>query len=132
MRYLFGVLAACIVAGCTGVPPKPPLPEGDYRPINLRAVPTHREIFDFAYEGDILGVLPALKTVAPQIDVRPSLGQAVPVQVSLHLRGVRLEDALRAIGMQGRGLVDVVWNTTQHKNGDYVYIVFGESEGKAQ
>jgi hypothetical protein len=67
--------------------------------------------------------LPALKTVAPQINVMSSLGQPVPLRVRLNLRGVRLEDALRAIGAQGGGVVDVVWNT-RHQSDNQVFIRF--------
>ncbi|MDR3299971.1 MAG: hypothetical protein LBU43_08215 [Candidatus Accumulibacter sp.] len=131
MRCAIAVLTLCLLAAaCTGTPPKPPLPEGEYRPINLRAAPAHREVFDFVYEGDILGALPALKAVAPQIQVMPTLGQAIPLPVKLDLRGARLEDALRAIGMEGRGLADVVWNTTRRPGGHHVYIVFLEPEQK--
>ncbi len=28
------ILLACFLFGCAGTPPKPPMPEGDYRPIN--------------------------------------------------------------------------------------------------
>lgn len=34
MRSVISILALIVVAGCSGVPPKPPLPVGDYRPIN--------------------------------------------------------------------------------------------------
>ncbi len=124
MRYMLGVLAVCLLAGCAGSPPKPPLPEGDYRPINRPAAPVKSDVFDFIYEGDILGALPALKNGAPQINVMPSLGQATPLPVRLNLYGVRLEDALRAIGVQGAGVADVVWNTTRHQGGNQVFIRF--------
>lgn len=28
------ILVAVILTGCAGTPPKPPMPEGEYRPIN--------------------------------------------------------------------------------------------------
>ena len=105
-------------------PPKPPLPEGEYRPINISAAPAKLDVFDFIYEGDILGVLPALKTVAPQINVMPTLGQATPLPVRLNLQGVRLEQALRAIGAQGGGMADVVWSATRQQGGNQVFIRF--------
>lgn len=124
MRYMLGVVATCLLVGCAGSPPKPPLPEGEYRPINIPAAPAKLDVFNFAYEGDILGVLPALKTVAPQLNVMPTLGQATPLPVRLNLQGVRLEQALRAIGAQGGGVADVVWNTTRHQGGNQVFIRF--------
>ncbi|MDR2031368.1 MAG: hypothetical protein LBP86_03720 [Azoarcus sp.] len=123
MRCIPGVLAvACILAGCANSPPKPPLPKGDYRPIN-QAKPA-QAVFDFAYEGDILGALPALRHLAPEITVLPASGRATPISIHVDLRGARLEDALRAIGAQGNGVADVVWNAARHQ----VFVRFRESE----
>lgn len=124
MRYMIGVLTACLLAGCAGSPPKPPMPEGDYRPINRPAAPARQGAFDFSYEGDILGALPALKHVAPQIDVMPTLGKPSPLPVRVSQRGTTLEDALRAIGEQGGDVADVVLNTTRHQGGNQVFIRF--------
>jgi hypothetical protein len=132
MRYMLGVVAACLLVGCAGSPPKPPLPEGEYRPINIPTAPARLKVFNFVYDGDITGVLPALKTVAPLINVMPTLGQATPLPVRLNLQGVRLEDALRAIGAQSGGIADVVWNITRHQGGNQVFIRFHapvESDG---
>jgi len=127
MRYTIGVLTVCLLAGCAGSPPKPPMPEGEYRPINRPAAPVKKDSFDFTYEGDILGALPALREVAPQINVMPSLGKPSPLPVRLKLRGTTLENALRAIGEQGGDVADVVWNTTRHQGGNQVFIRFRAS-----
>jgi len=124
MRYLFGSLTLLFLTGCAGSPPKPPLPTGEYRPINVPAAPVQQNVFNFSYEGDILGALPALKEVAPHIDVMPTLGQASPLPVRLKLSGVSLEDALRAIGAQGGGVADVVWTTNRHHSSHQVFIRF--------
>jgi hypothetical protein len=124
MRYMLGVLTVCLLAGCAGSPPKPPMPEGDYRPINRPAAPAPQGVFDFHYEGDILGALPALKRVAPQINVMPTLGKPSPLPVRVNLRGATLEDALRAIGEQGGDVADVVLNTTRHQGGNHVFVRF--------
>jgi len=124
MRYLLLISTICFLAGCAGSPPKPPLPTGEYRPINIPSTPVRLDVFNFSYEGDILGALPALKEVAPQINVMPPLGQASPLPVRLNLFGVALEDALRAIGEQGGGIADVVWNTTRHQSSNQVFIRF--------
>jgi len=124
MRYILLIFTFCLLAGCAGSPPKPPLPTGEYRPINIPAEPVRLDVFNFSYEGDILGVLPALKEVAPQITIMPSLGQASPLPVRLNLFGVGLEDVLHAIGEQGGGIADVVWNTTRHQGGNQVFIRF--------
>lgn len=34
MRYGIGFFMLVVMAGCKAVPPKPPQPVGDYRPIN--------------------------------------------------------------------------------------------------
>ena len=124
MRYMLGVVAACLLAGCAGSPDKPPLPQGEYRPINIPTTKANLDVFDFFYEGDIVGVLPALKAVAPQLNIMPTLGQATPLPVRLNLKGVGLEQALRAIGAQGGGVADVVWNTTRNQGGNQVFIRF--------
>ena len=124
MRYMVGLLAACLLAGCAGSPPKPPSPEGDYRPINKPATSTPQGVLDFYYEGDILGVLPALKRVAPQINVMPMLGNPSPLPVRVSLRGATIEDALRAIGEQAGGVADVVLNSTRHQGVKHVFLRF--------
>jgi hypothetical protein len=123
VRYTFPVVAAGLLAGCAGSPPQPPLPAGEYRPINIPAAPALRDVFEFVYAGDILGALPALAKVAP-IKVMPTLGKATPLPVRLDLQGVRLEQALRAIGAQGGGVADVVWHATLNRGGNQVFIRF--------
>jgi len=124
MRHFLLTLTLCLLAGCAGSPPKPVLPKGEYRPINNPAAPVRKAVFNFSYEGDILGALPALKEVAPQINVMPPLGQTSPLPVRLNLSGVNLEEALRAIGEQGGGIADVVWNATRYQGGNQVFIRF--------
>lgn len=123
MRYLPALIAACLMAGCSSSPPKPPLPKGEYQPINIPAR-AKLDVFDFFYEGDILGALPALAKVAPGVDVLPSIGQASPLPVRLQLRGANLDEALRAIGAQGAGIADVVVNSTRSKSVHQVFIRF--------
>jgi hypothetical protein len=101
-----------------------PMPEGEYRPINRSKAPTKEGAFDFTYEGDILGALPALKEVAPQVNVMPSLGKPSPLPIRVRLRATTLEDALRAIGEQGGDVADVVLNTTRHQGAQHAYIRF--------
>lgn len=133
MRYTIGVLTVCLLAGCSGTPPKPPLPQGDYRPVNAPPIAKKATIqrpdwqaghFDFIYEGDITGALPALKEQAPEIKVMPTVGKAIPVPVRISLHGATLEAALRAIGEQGVQAAELVWNTTRNKGSNQVFIRF--------
>jgi hypothetical protein len=95
------------------------MPEGDYRPINgaqgdFRAheniTRARQATFDFTYEGDITGALSALKAVAPEINIVPSLGKPVPVPVRVSLQKTTLEKALHTISMQGGDMADVAYN----------------------
>ncbi|MCW8166987.1 hypothetical protein D8B21_19350 [Verminephrobacter aporrectodeae subsp. tuberculatae] len=108
------------------------MPEGEYRPINRSVLPAKKDVLDFTYEGDILGALPALKEVAPQIDVMPSLGRPSPLLVRIHLQGTTLENALRAIGEQGGDVADVVWSTTRHQGGNQAFVRFRTSNTESQ
>lgn len=129
-KKMMEILVVCLtIAGCSGSPPKPPVPDGDYRPVN-RPVVLHQDVFDFRYKGDILGALPALKRVVPNLEILPVVGQptAVPVQINLH--ATTLEGALRAIGEKGGDNADVVWNTTPQRSAglrNEVYILFRPS-----
>jgi len=129
MRYTVGIVTACLLAGCAGSPPKPPEVKGEYRPINrvetsASRKPVSPRIFDFSFEGDIVASLDALRVVQPQLNVMPPLGKVSPLPVRVNLRGVTLEDALRAIGAQGGDVADVVLNTTGHQGGNQVFIRF--------
>ncbi|MCW8171171.1 hypothetical protein D8B22_19165 [Verminephrobacter aporrectodeae subsp. tuberculatae] len=95
-------------------------------------LPAKKDVLDFTYEGDILGALPALKEVAPQIDVMPSLGRPSPLLVRIHLQGTTLENALRAIGEQGGDVADVVWSTTRHQGGNQAFVRFRTSNTESQ
>lgn len=128
MRYTVVVLTMCLLAGCSGSPPKPAMPDGEYRPINRSASQPKKEVFDFAYEGDVLGALPALREVAPQIKVMSSVGVPFPLYVKLNLRNTTLENALRAIGEQGDSIAEVVWNTTRYQGENQVHIRFRNSK----
>lgn len=35
MRYIVGLTAFCLLAGCAGSPPKPPMCQGEFRPVNI-------------------------------------------------------------------------------------------------
>jgi len=116
-------LTLFLLAGCSGSPPKPPMPEGDYRPINntqrdfrarekARPQTTHhrQENFDFFYEGDISGALSALKAVVPEIVVVPPMGKPVPIPVRVRLYKTTLEKAIHSISLQGGEHADVAIN----------------------
>ncbi len=131
MRFTVGIVTVCLLAGCAGSPPKPPEVKGEYRPINRVEAPASASrkpvsprVFDFSFEGDIVGSLDALRVVQPQLNVMPPLGKVSPLPVRVNLRGVTLEDALRAIGAQGGDVADVVLNTTGHQGGNQVFIRF--------
>lgn len=120
MRFTVGIVTVCLLAGCAGSPPKPPEVKGEYRPINRVEAPASAS----RKEGDIVGSLDALRVVQPQLNVMPPLGKVSPLPVRVNLRGVTLEDALRAIGAQGGDVADVVLNTTGHQGGNQVFIRF--------
>lgn len=130
MRHIVGTLAFCLLlmAGCSFSPPKPPMPKGEYHPINVVKKVNGKEIrqpiaprvFDFLFDGDITDSLNALHIIQPQTEVLQPLGKAIPVRVRVDLHGVTLESALRAIGEQGGDVADVVWNTENKSNQVYV------------
>lgn len=132
MRNTIGVLTVCILAGCAGSPPKPPGVKGEYRPVNkveLQDSATNQTvipaIFNFKYEGDIVGSLDALRAIQPQLNVTPPVGKVSPLPVRVNLRGTTLENALRAIGERGGNVAEVVWNTTRRQGGgNQVFIRF--------
>jgi hypothetical protein len=130
MRYVISIFMIGLLVGCAGVPPKPPTFKGEYRPINKVNVVTNtheaaiHRIFDFNYEGDIVGSLIALHAVQPQLDIMPPLGKVSPLFVRVHLRGTNLENALRAIGEQGKQVAEVVWNTAQTHGANQAFIQF--------
>ena len=130
MRFQSGVLIACILAGCAGSPPKPPTFKGEYHPVNKAMIKqaSNQAIaastFDFAYEGDILNSLDALRIKQPQIKVLSPLGKASPLPVRINLKDTTLETALKAIGEQGGNVADVVWNTTKNQHSNEVFIRF--------
>jgi len=128
------LIISTLLAGCSGSPPKPPMPSGDYRPVNSpvnrsttqqisKEVFASKEVFDFAYDGDILGALPALKSVVPQINVVPSLGTPTPLPVRVRLRNATLSSALHAISIQGGDVADVAYNI-RHEGSDVFINVF--------
>jgi len=114
------ISATLLLCACAGSPPLPAQPDGNYRPINQNlskraTAVASKQLFNFSYEGDISGALPALKKVYPNLQVKPSLGKAVQLPVRIHLQQATLERALRTIGEQGVNIADVVWN--KHPNG---------------
>jgi hypothetical protein len=112
MNPFLYLLLLFFLVGCAGSPPKPVLPQGEYRPINKVAVPAQTDVFHFAYEGDIGGALSALKGVTPQLTVLPAIGTPVPLAVRIRLQATMLADALHAIDAQGGTVADVVRTTT--------------------
>ena len=128
MRNTIVIPAILMLAGCAGFPPKPPTVEGEYRPVNQLNT-KHQEnhtppVFDFIYEGDIVNALPELQKVQPQLTVLPPLGKQIQLPVRFNLQSTTLENALRSIGEQGGGVVDVIWSTTQQQGGNQVFIRF--------
>ena len=130
MRNTIVIPAILMLAGCAGFPPKPPTVEGEYRPVNQLNT-KHQEnktatpqVFDFIYEGDIVNALPELQKVQPQLTVLPPLGKQIQLPVRFNLQSTTLENALRSIGEQGGGVVDVIWSTTQQQAGNQVFIRF--------
>lgn len=131
MRYTIGVLTICLLAGCAGSPPKPPVVKGEYRPINHVEAPaiasrkaTGPQVFDFHFEGDIVASLDALRAIQPQLNVLPPLGKVSPLSVRVNLRGTTLDNTLRTIGEQGGDVADVVLNSTKSQGGNQVFIRF--------
>ena len=130
MRYTLGVLTICFLAGCSMSPPKPPSVKGEYRPVNAvknegkARLQKYASVFDFVYEGDITNALDALRIVQPQLQVLAPLGHVKPLWVRVNLHAVTLEKALGAIGEQGGGIAEVVWNNEKRDN--QVYVRFHE------
>jgi hypothetical protein len=131
MRYTISVLALCLLAGCSGSPPKPLAPHGDYRPVNRTKEPLQESSpapsvqgFDFQFEGDIVAALEALRAYAPQLLVSPPQGKVMPLRVQIDLHGATLADVLRAIGEQGGTQADLVLQNTRSKGVDQVFIRF--------
>ena len=132
MRDIIGLLTIFLLAGCAGSPPSPPTVKGEYRPINrpvevkesTSAAPLKAGVFDFSFEGDIVDSLVALRSVQPKIKVLPPRGKVTPLPVRVTLSSTTLENALRAIGEQGRDVAEVVWNSTKGSGGDQVFIRF--------
>ncbi|MEY3201042.1 MAG: hypothetical protein RIR70_592 [Pseudomonadota bacterium] len=134
MHRLAVFLMICLLAACSGTPPRPAGVSGDYRPINppqasrpAQAIP---QVFDFFYEGDIQGALEALSTIQPQVTVTPAIGRPVPVKVRINLRETNLETALRAIGDQGGRIADVVWYSPTEQIEHRVFIRYRGPEPK--
>lgn len=125
MRYGVIVVIA-LLCGCSTVsPPKPPSVKGEYKPVNINVAKAKApgQVFDFDYEGDILGSLPALRAVQPQLEVLPPEGETQPVGVRLHLRHATIEEVLTSIGAQSEGRATVVWNSIRAEWGQ-VFIRF--------
>ncbi|MDP2027522.1 hypothetical protein [Sulfuriferula sp.] len=130
MRHTLVALFVVSLAGCSMSPPKPPAVQGEYRPVN-RAITNQQtaktKIFDYRFEGDIVDALPALREAHPSLIVLPPEGMASPVTVKINLHGTTLEKALRAIGEQGGGNADVVWNPANKDGGDQAFIRFSRT-----
>ena len=134
MRQLVVCMTICLLAGCSGSPPRPAGVSGDYRPINRpeapRPAPIIPQVFDFIFEGDIQDSLEALRTVQPQVTVLPAVGRAVPVKVRINLRDTNLETALRTIGEQSGKSADVVWYAPAELIEHRVFVRFRTPEHK--
>ena len=131
MQNTIAISALCLLAGCSGPPPKPPQVQGEYRPVNRTpsALPVGKPVtdastFDFAFDGDIVASLRALSLVQPQLHALPPQGEASPRPVHLDLHEVTLEQALRAIAAQAGTTADVVFRSTGHPGGDQAFIRF--------
>lgn len=126
MRNTILALLAASLAGCSMSPPSPPSVQGEYRPVNRANKPQTEKanIFDYRFEGDIVDALAALRGVRPRLAVLPPEGAASPVPVKINLHGTTLEKALRAIGEQGAGKAEVVWNPANQDGGDQAFIRF--------
>lgn len=128
MRINLILIVIPFLVGCSIVPPDPPEVEGEYRPVNRTmpmqpgAITTAQDTFDYLFEGDIVDALPALQKVQPQITVLPPIGKRVLLPVRFILHATTLENALKAIGEQGEGVTDVIWNTNQAQEGNQVFI----------
>lgn len=135
MRYTTGFLTVILLAGCAGSPPKPPEPKGEYRPVNRSEAPSNKAIpvvFDYSFEGDIINALPALRASQPNLIVAAPHGKPTPLLVRVNLRATTLENALRAIGEQGGDVADVVWNTSNQKSVNEVFIRYRTTEHSAE
>ena len=125
MRLAIALATVFLLAACTGTPPKPAQPVGEYRPVNRPAAqalaPTG---FDFSYHGDISGVLDALFLASPNFKALPPAGQPVAVPISVNLKAASLETALAHIGEQGGQLAEVVFLTTKQGDANQVFIRF--------
>lgn len=127
MRYVILAISTALIVGCSVTPPKPPTFSGEYRPVNKIAEAEaigskERKTFDFVFEGDIANALTALKTAYPGLNVSPPTGDASPLLIRVNLRGVTLEDALRAIGEQGGTVAEVVWSSTHSRDVNQAFI----------
>lgn len=131
MRNTIAIAALCLMAGCSGPPPKPPEVQGEYRPVNRppASMPIGKRTdgaptFDFAFEGDIVDSLVALRGLQPQLKLLPAQGDVSAHPVRLHLREATLEEALRAIGVQGGKVAEVVFTSTGQPGSEQAYIRF--------
>ena len=128
MRERSVILMVCMLVACSTEPPKPPMPVGEYHPVNKPIVPStqaagpHR--IDLTFAGDIQGALLAIHDVAPELSVAPSVGKSVPIAVNLNLRGATIEEALTSLGQQGCDAAEVVLTVSAKQLSEQAYIRF--------
>lgn len=129
MRLVVGVLIASFLVGCAGSPPKPPAPEGDYRPINRVMTPKHG-VINFVYEGDISGVLSAMKDAGFSFTALPPVGNPQPKTIRIHLRETTLEKTLKSIGEQCGDVAEIVWKATPDAGSNEIFVRFISAKKK--
>lgn len=131
MRVVVGLLITGLLVGCAGSPPKPPAPDGEYRPIN-RSIPSRAAPLNFVYEGDIGSVLSAMKDAGFNFDALPSVGTPQAKIIRLNLRDTTLEKTLKAIGDQCGDVAEVVWRATPNSGANEIFIRFIPAKKKSQ
>lgn len=113
-----------LLAGCGA--PKPPQPDGAYRPINqLSTKPkvTERQA-TFKYQGDLSGALQEMQRSFPKLDIAETRGTPVAVEVSLLVNKGTLEDALRVLGRQTDGKAEVIWQRNSETDRTVAFIQY--------
>lgn len=120
-----------LLGGCSGSPPKPPEPKGEYRPVNkLPRIDNSKNegLFRFKYEGDLSGTLAALHEVKPALKILAPVGKVRPVAISVNVANADIEAALTAIAEQCGDAANVIYQTRRDPEMHQAYIEYRESK----
>lgn len=114
MRIL--VLSLVLAVGaCSSPPPKPPQPEGNYRPINSKALPAHHQA-RFIFNGTAEEALHFIAKRFGNLDVKPPKGEPTYTQVSLSMLNPSRELALQKLAEQGKGAFKIISEINKSSN----------------